>query len=565
VESNLSQPATTAAARTGLRLAHLWLLVPLALIFVLAARDVIETFDFWWNAKSGEWMVQQGQILLKDILVYSPARAGTYYNPQWLAQVILYLLYAAGPATLLLFRALLFSFVIGLAIWHSLRRSNSYRIASLIGVLTIFTGFTNMGIRPQMLVFPLFISYYFILFASPYRGSIASSGQPSGDSLLAERGSVFGIASGPLHPRLGWKVFLLPPLMVLWVNMHGSYFLGLILIGIYVVATLIDHLRQPGERAWLRSGESIRQAVAFALTGLAVFVNPYLFGIIEYFFVATSDPTARRLNSEWQPPTIYNGTGLLFLLNLLVFGLSLYYSRRRLNLADALLTLAFLYLSLLSLRNVVWWGLISGPIIAANLAYRSRQTAPALPTADQQAEEAEPLAGTVERPLFNYLIAGMLLAVCLLFVPYWRVPLIADSEAGYYDASRPKAIADYLSAEVEAGRLEGRIFNYMEWGGYLEYRLYPRKQMFIDGRFEARTENVWQDYIRISAGFADWQLLLRNPDYGDIRWLVLDATYQKNLVTLLNRQGSGWRRVLTEYVASSQQQEPLGYLYQRIR
>lgn len=567
------QTPTVAAATPRLRLAHLWLLVPLAVVFTLEARDVIETFDFWWNAKSGEWMVQNGRILMDDILVYSPPRPGPYYNPQWLSQVILYALFAVGPAFLLFFRAALFTFVIGMVVWHSLRRSNSYRLAGLAGVLAIFTCVTNFGVRPQMLIFPIFITYYFLLFGYPYRGSIATYGQPNGDTLLGRLGSFAGLASGPLQPTLGWKVFLLPPLMVLWVNMHGSYFLGLLLIGIYVAMVLFDHLRRPADRAWLRSPEAVRQGVAFLLTGVAVFVNPYVFGIIDYFFVATGDPTARRFNTEWQPPTIYNGTGIFFTVNLVVFVASIYFSRRRLTLADVLITAAFIYLSLLSLRNVIWWGLVSGPIIAANFAY-------AFPAKEEQPEPAATenlnpqssvyparglasgrnLQSTIERPLFNYLIAGTLLAVCLLFLPFWRYALFGGS---YFDPLRPQKIAEYLRTECDAKRLPGNILNYMEWGGYLEYRLYPCKQLFLDGRFEARSEQVWQDYIRLSSGYSDWQTILNRPEYPDIRYLVLDASYQKNLFPLLDRPGSGWRLQMTEYKPQAGKPEPLGYLYVR--
>src|SRR5436305_13920290 len=84
--------AEAPALRRGLRLIHLWAIVPLSIAWFLQSIDFIEPFDFWWNVKSGEIMAQTGRFLSTDVLVWTPVRL-PYSNPQWGSQLIFYWLF----------------------------------------------------------------------------------------------------------------------------------------------------------------------------------------------------------------------------------------------------------------------------------------------------------------------------------------------------------------------------------------------------------------------------------------------------------------------------------------
>ena len=79
----------------------------------------------------------------------------------------------------------------------------------------------------------------------------------------------------------------------------------------------------------------------------------------------------------------------------------------------------------------------------------------------------------------------------------------------------------------------------MEWGGYLEWELYPQYQLFIDGRFEARQVQVWKDYLSISRARADWQDTLDR--YG-VNTLILDKQFHADLIRILKTTNT-WRKV----------------------
>src|SRR5437660_1011557 len=93
-------PARAARRGLALRRRHLWVIAPLALVWIFQSVATIEPFDFWWNVTSGRWMVEHGRFLADDVLVYTPVRQ-PYSNPQWGAQLLFYLVFALSPALLL--------------------------------------------------------------------------------------------------------------------------------------------------------------------------------------------------------------------------------------------------------------------------------------------------------------------------------------------------------------------------------------------------------------------------------------------------------------------------------
>jgi hypothetical protein len=360
-------------------------------------------------------------------------------------------------------------------------------------------------------------------------------------------------------------LLLLTPIMLLWVNVHGSFFLGVAMLGIYALGTVLEKIGKVEGRRWLASKAALWQVACFAAAALATLVNPYGPGIYNYFFVATNDPIARALNIEWQAPTIYDGTGFLFYLNVALFLTTFYLSRRRLRPTEVLLIAAFGYLSLTSLRNVIWWGWVTAPMMAANFAAISANRAarrteteettvgagprarplsfPPDGEASQQGGHGDPpIQGDitprrVELPALNWLIAIMLLSGAFIFTPLWRPanPFVPQESKAALAKDTPIELGNYLKANDPPAPL----FNYMEWGGYLGWELYPEYKMFIDGRFEARQVQVWKDYLSISRARADWQETLDR--YG-VKTLILSKEFHADLIRIV-RDTEGWREV----------------------
>jgi hypothetical protein len=481
-------------------LAHLWAILPFAIAWFASSIDFIEPYDFWWNVKSGQIMAETGQFLSRDVLVWTPVRE-PYYNPQWGSQLLFHWLYAASPYLLLTVRALIIASTVGIIMWLGTWRSRSLQAATLATIISYLASWTNYGMRPQLFAFLPFVGFYFLL----------------------ERKDAY--------PK--WLP-LLVPIMLFWVNVHGSFFLGVAMLGIYSLGTVLEKLSSAGGSKWLTSRAAMWQAGWLAAAALASLANPYFTQIFNYFFVATNDPIARALNVEWQGPTLYDGTGQLFFIHVLIFAATLYASRRRLRPTEILLILAFGYLSLTSLRNAMWWNWLIAPMTAVNLAAwsanrRQKRAEPKseirnLPLSEAKGPKSE-IPIRRELPAINWLLAIIIVGGALAFTPLWREsnPLVAPAAKAALSSDTPVKLAGFL----KSGDVPAPVFNYMEWGGYLENEIYPKYQMFIDGRFEARQIPVWNDYLSVSRGRADWQQTLDR--YG-IRTLILSKQFHKDLI-----------------------------------
>src|SRR4029077_8027135 len=106
------------------------------------------------------------------------------------------------------------------------------------------------------------------------------------------------------RPRLLW---LAVPLIVLWANIHGSFVLGIGLLGLVWLAAL----REPGRRGSPEAWRHLALVVAIA-SAVAVTLNPAGLELWRYAAgIATSSTITSRI-TEWQPPDLRSGQGLVF-------------------------------------------------------------------------------------------------------------------------------------------------------------------------------------------------------------------------------------------------------------
>ncbi len=158
--------------------------------------------DLFWHLASGDWILDHGRLLDRD--VFSFTMTGTPYNVgQWLGEVALALAYrAAGWLGIDLLRAALVGLATLFASRAVLRLQPHPAWATAPLLAAILVSKSDWGDRPQLFtlaLFPLFL-----------------------DLLLAVRG-------GADVRRLA----LLPPLVLLWSNLHGAFVAGEALVAIF--------------------------------------------------------------------------------------------------------------------------------------------------------------------------------------------------------------------------------------------------------------------------------------------------------------------------------------------
>jgi hypothetical protein len=240
-----------------------------ALVAFLCAFKV-DDVDVWWHLKAGELMVRTGAWITTDPFAYT--REGQPYSAtyEWLAQIIFYVVHAAGGATaLIVLRTALVALTFYLlaainrpAVWISLP-------VSLLGAARVLPSLTD---RPHLFTYVLLAT--FLLMATRI---LDAGGKPTRREMIS-----------------------LIVLEILWVNLHGgAALLGIAVWGALLLQVAWDVGKSP---AASRNWTTAIQAPLLVLGGLilAQFAFPYGFSNLAYLYHLLTDQT-RTFIVEWQP------------------------------------------------------------------------------------------------------------------------------------------------------------------------------------------------------------------------------------------------------------------------
>src|SRR5579871_3093113 len=247
-------------------------------------------------------------------------------------------------------------------------------------------------------------------------------------------------------------LWLLPPAFLIWANCHGGYLMGWAIAGAYSAEAVFWHWRgrplADERKVWIVS----------ALAIFATYWNPNAWNAVQVMRHYRDSPLQISI-LEWNYPAWWplDRFPIMMIATIAV----LVWARRRVRVVDWLLFAALGGAATMALRNVIFTAVI-GPLILATYLPAWKRRVPVI---------------------LEYAAAGVLI--------YWIVPLIAGGAAFQLRANTskyPVEAADFLMAH----QVSGHIFNTYEQGGYLMWRLWPRAQVFIDGR--ALNETVWNDY-----------------------------------------------------------------------
>jgi hypothetical protein len=187
-------------------------LMTILAVFTMAVRVSVDS-DTWWHLRAGKTILDQGAILDHDL--FSLTRQGESWEyPGWLAEIAIYgafNLFGFPGLNLLTALAVTAAFIM---LWFALEGRLLLRSAVLL--LAAITSAVFWSARPQIFSLTLSAAYLLIL-----EREQRSAG------------------------RLLW---LLPPLMALWVNLHGGFAIGFILIALYLIACRRSRLEPTGSR-----------------------------------------------------------------------------------------------------------------------------------------------------------------------------------------------------------------------------------------------------------------------------------------------------------------------------
>ena len=436
----------TSQPNTAAKLLHRVFCFPamLGMLLVGGVATIARTFfldpDVWWHIKQGAAILATHHVPTRDI--YSLTLAGRpWIAYEWLGDVLLAATYQIGgfrglEALLIILGS---AILIALYALATLRSGNSK--AAFVATATLFVLATvSFNLRPQMLGY-LFLVLTLIALERFRQGNRRS-------------------------------VWALPILMLVWVNAHGSWIIGLGVIGVYLVSGLIEfHIGDIEARRWSLSDRQ-QLASVFGLCACASLFTPYGTSLAKYpFDVAFSLPLGVANVVEWQPMPFNAAPGKIFLVLLLGFIILQVLFRFPWRLEEFTLFLTAATVACLHIRFLLIFVPVFAPILATILA--------------RWVPRYEP---TQDRYLLNATFMAVILAIIVRLFPLQ--PDLQRSVGKTY----PADAVEYLNGHA----VPGPMFNSYGFGGYLIWSRGPEHKVFMDGRSELYERGgVLADYLEI--------------------------------------------------------------------
>lgn len=440
----------------------------------MAARSVTDP-DVWWHLRTGQLIIQNHALFHAD--PYSFTRFGApWIDHEWLSQLLIFGVYKlAGWGGL----SVVFAAVIAASFMVVCYRSPGRPyIAGVITLLGAFASAPSWGVRPQMLTL-LLASLLLLLLEHSYG-----------------------------RPKLLW---LAPPLMLLWVNLHAGYAVGIALIGLFLLGDALDiafGFGEPDLSDKSTRAERFRTlAVVIVACAAAVMLNPYGPAMYAYPLETLRSRAMQSYIGEWASPDFhqlrYAPTLAMILATLVLPALS----PRRLRPRELLLLSVATYAALRSVRHIPIYALIAIPILSATVQGWIQERAHAGPN---QTKQASP---TFAKALFN----AFLLTSFLIFLLV-RVRYVTHRQSEMEAREFPAAAVAFIAAH----RPPAPMLNHYNWGGYSIWKLYPDYQVYIDGRADLYGDAFMNDFAAIyylkgdawQSAFAKWgiQTVVLPPD-----------------------------------------------------
>lgn len=492
--SSVSQ--TLAARRLGVmsvrRLFAVLLFIGFFGFNVQAVRDP----DLWWHLQTGEYILATGTIPTADPDFAFTTAGKFWFMHEWLSEVIMALVYNGWGLYGL---SILFGLV--MAATHILMYLSSPGrpyLAGAVSLVAAFAVFAHTSARPHL--FNLLLGALIVYLVESIKDR---------------------------HLSIVW-LWIIPPLMVFWVNLHSGFLFGIAILGVYVVGETAAFFLGGDSRALSRRNLQMLVIIT-AVTGLASLINRNGLNVWFYPFETLSSEGMRTVIAEWQAPDFHNWYRMLFALLFVGCLVLMALNRQRPTVTDLLFVLGTGLAALQSVRHISLFIILAIPIISRYLLglFAGSRFYNQLSQNFDRLDEVKPLQN-----ILNWVLA--LLAVLLLGVWSNQSLQQTDEVVAFYF---PVEAVDFIKRE---GLTSGRVFNDYGWGGYLIWR---DIQPFIDGRADLYGDEFLLTYNRVVNLKEGWQDIFNEYDI-DYVLIAKDS----HLAAVL-REDETWQLLYTDDLA----------------
>ncbi len=327
----------------------------------------------------------------------------------------------------------------------------------------------------------------------------------------------------------GKKLLLLTPLLMLaWVNMHPGFFIGIVLIAIYLLSAVILaflHFTTDQMSEFITKGKVLMCALLLCIA--ATFLSPYAFELQDHMVGNLASHLTVGGATKLVSPLTRSGAPLVCL-QLLYASLivSLAISKRRLSLPRLVLCIVFTHLSLISVAHAPLFVVVVMPAIAyllSDVTFGVHRK-PKLDDSGFEIDEEEFWLSALARKwrafnesfdqkegLCNKHAVSTLTFLVLCSVALDNGQFFGSQvlTSAWSKEDKPTQTLAYLKENLSVnGKLDPeRGLNYRNWGGYLHYLL--GKRVFIDDRVDFYGDQFCSRYDIVALNQPGWDVELQ--------------------------------------------------------
>lgn len=438
---------------------HKVFIILLFMLMLFLAVEPVSDNDAWWHIKTGEWVVNEGEIPNKDIFsFYGMEENLEWVAHEWLSDVVMYLVYDMSGYHGLIFFPLV---MLGLTLFVlykmiAPRFEQNHIMGSVWMFVVVLTLSMFSSTRPHMFSFFFFAVTVYCL-----------------EKFLSGREK--------------W-IWVLPVISVLWVNFHGG---SSSLLFVLILMTLLSSY-MPAQfgrvvRSPLDSLQRVKLFLVMILSMVTALVNPYGAHMLLYPFINMMDDTMLSVIVEWQSPNLHRPEGII------VFGVVgvaialILSSGKSLKFRDLLILSAFAYLTFNSIRQVSYFVIAVTPIVMLHLPDIKRK-------------------GIDKKRLLNTVLA--LIVVLTFSFSVYKASLV-HTDTSDYPSKEAMVALEELSPS--------RMLNDYNWGGYIILEMHDKKiYPFIDGRADIFSKFTLKDYQALNLMTPGWEESFEKYDFDSV-------------------------------------------------
>ena len=487
-------------------------LMPIAFLFyrMEGVKTLLSDCDTGWHIRTGEWILAHHWVPSTDVFSYSKA-GSPWFAWEWLSDVLMAWLNGLGGLRVVALCALTMIAAIFTLLYLLVRRKANPIVSLAITMLAAAASSIHWLARPHLFTLLFLVLFYAAL-----------------EQVREGRTRLWGV------PYL----VILPAVTVLWTNLHGGFFIGVVVIACYGMGAALEGMLGPESQR----KQSVRRALRYfasASAAMAVsLVNPYFYRLHEHMAQYIADPFNSEHIVEFLSPNFHNPASTYFEAMLVLGAAAAFWNLAKGRYTETVLMLVLAHAGFLAVRNVPLFMIVAAVPVAAAI----EEWLHLLPTWNVAAWLRRIVgkfnglaAGTAETEAVGRLhlmsILGLAFVAAIVYAPHPPKYFRAEFDPKVYPAA--------ALAALDRGPVN-RIFTHDEWGDYL---IWTGHKTFVDGRSDFYGDDFENKYLDVMNVKVGWEKTLGK--FGVNAILLPPATPLAGAL----KESSRWRVVYDDGIA----------------